>query len=63
MIGKFPQLLGLSFEGNVRPTVAFLTSLGVSPARVLTRHPQALGLSVEGNMRPKIAFLEVAPQP
>ena len=58
MIGKFPQLLGLSFENNVRPTVAFLVSLGVSPARVLTRHPQALGLSVDGNMRPKIAFLE-----
>ena len=24
MIGKFPQLLGLSFESNVRPTVACL---------------------------------------
>ena len=38
--------------------MAFLVSLGVSPARVLGRHPQALGLSVDGNMRPKIAFLE-----
>ena len=41
MIGKFPQLLGLSFDHNVRPTAAYIASLGVSPARVLTRHPQA----------------------
>lgn len=58
LVGRHPQLLGLSFEHNVRPTVAFLRDeCGVDVGAVLQRHPQLLGLSLEANLRPTVAYL------
>ena len=58
---KFPQVLGLSVERNLRPTVSYLThELGVQHSdlqRILTSMPQLLGLSVEGNLKVKVLSL------
>jgi hypothetical protein len=57
LISRYPQLLGLSLEANVRPTLEYLASLGVSPARAFTRHPQLFGLSIDANLRPTVDYL------
>ena len=58
LVGRHPQLLGLSFEHNVRPTVGFLRDeCGVDVGAVLQRHPPLLGLSLEANLRPTVAYL------
>ena len=57
LVGTYPQLLGLSLEQNVRPTVEYVKSLGVSPSKAFVRHPPLLGLSLEHNLRPSTAYL------
>lgn len=57
LVSAFPQLLGLSLEQNVRPTLRFLAQSGVSAPRILLRAPAVLGFSVDENLRPSMAFL------
>ncbi|CAK9210751.1 unnamed protein product [Sphagnum troendelagicum] len=61
VIYNAPQLLGLSVEENMVPTVKFLRSLGVKgPAllKVLKTKPMILAYSVEGKLQPNVKFLE-----
>ena len=59
MIETYPQLLGLSFDGNVRPKMAFLAEeLGVDAVKVISRHPQVLGLALDANLRPTVDHLQ-----
>ncbi|CAE7252503.1 MTERF4, partial [Symbiodinium sp. KB8] len=49
-IVRFPSVLGLSIEANLKPTVEWIKGLGLSPsqvAKVITSFPQVLGLSIE----------------
>jgi hypothetical protein len=50
---KHPQLLGLSLEENIRPTVAFLLQEALVPpgklTLLITRYPTILSLSVAGD--------------
>lgn len=61
VIYNAPQLLGLSVEENMVPTVKFLSSLGIEgPAllRVLKTKPMILAYSVEAKLQPNVKFLE-----
>ena len=51
LVASYPQVLGLSFEHNVMPTVEYVRSLGVSPSKAFVRHPSLLGLSLDANLR------------
>lgn len=51
LVASYPQVLGLSFEHNVKPTVEYVRSLGVSPRKAFVRHPSLLGLSLDANLR------------
>ena len=42
-----PQLLGLSLESNLRPTVHYLQSIGVDVGRAINVHPALLSLGLE----------------
>jgi len=55
---RFPQLLGLSLDSNLRPTTAYLSSIGVDLRRLLRTHGAALALSLDGKLRPTVLFLE-----
>ena len=58
LVASYPQVLGLSLEQNVRPTVEFVRGLGVAPAKAFGRHPSLLGLSIERNLRPSADYLQ-----
>ena len=55
-ICSHPRLLGLSFDGNIKPTFEKLRGLGMS-AKAICSHPQLLGLSFEDNIKPTFDFL------
>ena len=57
---RHPQLLGLSIEAKLRPTVRYLASIGVDVGRAINGHPALLSLSLDGKLRPTVAYLQEA---
>ena len=60
-IVRFPSVLGLSIEANLKPTVEWIKGLGLSPsqvAKVITSFPQVLGLSIEANLKPTVEWIK-----
>ena len=60
VVEKCPSLLGLSIEANLKPTVAWLHSVGLSDDQVskaIAAHPQLLGCSIEANLKPTVEWL------
>ena len=60
VICKWPQILGLSIEANLKPTVAWLRDLGLSQvqvAKIIAVQPSVLGYSIEANLKPTVAWL------
>ena len=58
LLQAYPQLIGLSLEENVRPTVEYMASVGVQDvAAAIKRHPQLLGLSITKNLQPTVEYL------
>ncbi|KAL1493520.1 hypothetical protein AB1Y20_017223 [Prymnesium parvum] len=57
LVAAYPQLLGLSLEANLRPTVAYLASLGVDVGRAVDAHPALLSLNLERKIKPTVDFL------
>ncbi|CAE7201787.1 MTERF4 [Symbiodinium sp. CCMP2456] len=58
---KFPGIWGLSVEGVLKPTSAWLQRVGLSRpqvARVVARFPQVMGYSIENDLMPKVVWLE-----
>lgn len=62
LVVKFPRLLTLSVDENVRPTMAALQSLlrlsDEEACHLVFRHPQVLSLRVEDNAVPTLAVLQ-----
>merc|ERR1711907_545566 len=57
----YPQLLCLSLEGNLKPTVRWFRELGLTDtqvAKAVARYPLLLCYSVENNMKRKVALLQ-----
>jgi mTERF domain-containing protein len=58
---KFPQILCLSLENNIKPTILFLTEeLGIAlhdVGKIVQQNPQLLGLNVATNLRRKVQYL------
>lgn len=61
LIDTYPQILALSVEQRLRPTLKYLTrELKLSPAeaaQLIARAPAVLGLHPKRTLRPKIDFL------
>ena len=60
IFGALPGLTCLSLKGQLRPTHAWLLSIGVPPARVermLVAHPKTMGYSLEKKLKPIVAYL------
>jgi len=55
---RYPQLLSVSVEANLRPTADYLRSLGVDVGRVVRSHAITLDLSLEANLKPTVSFLQ-----
>lgn len=56
LVLRSPQILGLSLELNIKPTLQFFTDNGFTREEISTiilRFPQILGLNIEGNLRAK----------
>ncbi|KAJ1474861.1 hypothetical protein T484DRAFT_1830687 [Baffinella frigidus] len=56
----FPQLLSMSMEDDLRPTVAWLLEVGVAPAKVakvVRQHPKVFAYSLANNLRPTVSYL------
>jgi mTERF domain-containing protein len=60
LVLRSPQVLGLSLELNIKPTLQFFTDNGFDRdelSTIILRFPQILGLNIEGNLRPKWEYL------
>ena len=61
MVASFPQLLSLSVDDNLRPTVRYLQDeVGVSRDKLggmVAQFPQLLAYSVDDNLRPTVRYL------
>mmetsp|Transcript_3844 Transcript_3844/g.13175 ORF Transcript_3844/g.13175 Transcript_3844/m.13175 type:complete len:460 (-) Transcript_3844:112-1491(-) len=55
---RYPQLLSVSVEANLRPTADYLRLLGVDVGRVVRSHAITLDLSLEANLKPTVSFLQ-----
>ena len=55
-----PSILGFSIEMNLKPTVQWLSDLGLSKAQVaksVAAFPRILGYSIEQNLKPTVQWL------
>ncbi|OLP97984.1 Protein aardvark [Symbiodinium microadriaticum] len=60
-IERFPSVLGLSIDANLKQKVEWLKGLGVSQsqvAKVIATHPQVLGLSIDANLKPTVEWIK-----
>ena len=58
-VATHPQILGLSMEQNLKPTVQWFLDLGLTKSQVakaVATHPQILGLSMEQNLKPTVQW-------
>ena len=61
VVAGFPQVLGLSIEANLKPTVAWLEGTGLSRkqvAKAVADFPRLLSCSVDRNLSPKLGLLK-----
>ena len=61
MIATSPQVLGLSIEANLKPTVEWMKGLGLSQsqvAKVIATFPPVLGYSIQANFRVKFMLIQ-----
>ena len=59
-MASHPQILGLSIQQNLKPTVQWLLDLGLTKSQVakaVAIHPQTLGLSIQQNLKPTVQWL------
>ncbi|CAE7896874.1 MTERF5, partial [Symbiodinium necroappetens] len=60
-IERFPSVLGLSLDANLKPTVEWIKGLGLSQshvAKVIANCPQVLGLSIDANLKPTVEWIK-----
>ena len=60
-IDRWPAVLGLSIQANLKPTIEWIKGLGLSQpqvAKVITTFPQVLGLSIEANLKPTVVWIK-----
>ncbi|CAE7714257.1 unnamed protein product, partial [Symbiodinium pilosum] len=61
VIAKFPRVLGLSIEANLKPTVESIKGLGLNQrqvAKVIATFPPVLGLGIEANLKPTVEWIK-----
>ena len=56
-ISKQPGLFTCSVENNLKPTVAYLKSIGLRVEQI-AKQPKLFTLSVENNLKPTVAYLK-----
>ena len=60
-VARFPHLLGLSIEANLKPTVNWLHEVGLNSTQVskaVATFRQLLGYSIEANLSQKLSILQ-----
>ena len=58
---KFPRIWGVSIDGNLKPTVAWLADVGLTQkqmVKVVVGFPPVLRCSIDDNLKPTVAWLE-----
>ena len=60
-IARFPSVLGLSIEANLKLKLQWIKGLGLSQsqvAKVIAASPSVLGLSLEANLKPTVEWIK-----